>query len=173
VVPFEQGPESERGPIVNDTYFGKVPAERLIVKDGVLFFRADADYRSKIGLSPRRVKPLLGSYDTNTRTLTLVHFTVPPGVTDYVNSMWEIQKNPYGGDVLNSYNDGPSKPAGTRMGNFFELESSSPALALAPGASAAHTHQTVHLQGTEKDLDTIAKAAFGVSLQDIKTVFGK
>lgn len=173
VIPFEKGPESERGPVVNDTYFGKVPAERLVVKDGVLFFRADAQYRSKIGLSPRRVKPLLGSYDASTRTLTLVHFTVPSGVTEYVNSMWEIQKNPYGGDVLNSYNDGPSKPEGKRMGNFFELESSSPALALAPGASASHIHQTVHLQGTEKDLDTIAKAAFGVSLREIKTVFAK
>jgi hypothetical protein len=172
VIPFEKGAETERGPIVNDTYFGKVPADRLVVKDGVMFFRADADYRSKIGLSPRRVKPLLGSYDAESRTLTLVHFTLPAGATEYVNSMWEIQKNPYGGDVLNSYNDGPSKPEGKRMGRFFELESSSPALALAPGASATHIHQTVHLQGSEKDLEAIATAAFGVGLEEIKAVFG-
>ncbi len=171
VIPFEKGPESERGPIVNDTYFGKVPSDRLIVKDGVMFFRADADCRSKIGLSPRRVKSLLGSYDASNRTLTLAHFTLPEGATDYVNSMWEIQKNPFGGDVLNSYNDGPSKPEGKRMGNFYELESSSPALALGPGASATHIHQTVHLQGSEKDLNAIATAAFGVGLEEIKNVF--
>ena len=173
VVPFEKGPESERGPIVNDTYFGKVPADRLVVKDGVMFFCADAEYRSKIGLSPRRTKPLLGSYDASSRTLTLVEFTFPSGVVDYVNSMWELQKNPFGGDVLNSYNDGPQKPSGSRMGKFFELESSSPALALQPGATASHVHRTIHLQGSEKDLDPIARAALGVSLKEIKTAFKK
>jgi hypothetical protein len=172
VVPFEKGPESERGPIVNDTYFGKVPADRLVVKDGVMFFCADADYRSKIGLSPKRTKPLLGSYDASSRTLTLVEFTFTPGVSDYVNSMWELQKNPFGGDVLNSYNDGPQK-SGSRMGKFFELESSSPALALQPGATASHVHRTLHLQGSEKDLDPIARAALGVSLKEIKTAFKK
>ena len=24
--------------------------------------------------------------------------------------MWETQKDPYGGDVVNSYNDGPTEP---------------------------------------------------------------
>jgi Tfp pilus assembly protein PilX len=42
VVPFEKGTEAKLGPIVNDSYFGKVPAERLVVKEDVLFFRADA-----------------------------------------------------------------------------------------------------------------------------------
>jgi hypothetical protein len=30
------------------------------------------------------------------------------GATDYVNSMWEDQKEPFSGDVVNSYNDGPT-----------------------------------------------------------------
>ena len=173
IVPFEKGPESERGPIVNDTYFGKVPSDRLVVKDNVLFFRADAEYRSKIGISPRRVKPLLGSYDSTTRTLTLVEFTYSPHAADYVNSMWKLQAHPFAGDVLNSYNDGPQKPGGERMGKFFEMESSSPALALRPGATATHVHRTIHLQGSEKDLDAIARATLGVSLAEIKTVFKK
>ena len=173
VVPFKKGAEADLGPVVNDSYFGKVPADRLVVKDGVLFFCADAKYRSKIGLSPRRVKPLLGSYDAGSHTLTLVRFSVPEGAADYVNSMWEMQKAPFSGDVLNSYNDGPPQPGAKQMGKFYELESSSPAMALAPGASATHRHQTVHLQGTEKQLEQISQAAFGVSLAKITSVFKK
>lgn len=173
IVPFKTGPEATLGPIVNDTYFGKVPADRLVVKDGALLFRADANYRSKIGVSPKRAKDVMGSYDPDERTLTLVWFTLPAGATDYVNSMWELQKQPYGGDVVNSYNDGAPKPGEKQLGKFFELESSSPALALAAGASATHTHQTIHLQGDEKALDGIARAALGVGIEQIKTAFGK
>jgi hypothetical protein len=167
VVPFEKGPTSERGAIVNDSYFGKVPSDRLVVKDGVLFFRADANYRSKIGIPPRRAKSVLGSYDAAQKTLTIVQFTLPKGVTDYVNSMWELQKEPFGGDAVNSYNDNG------KMGQFYELESSSPALALKPGASATHTHQTIHLQGGEKELDEIARAVLGVGLKEITSAFAK
>lgn len=172
VVPFSPGPEAIDGPKVNDTYFGKVPSDRLIVKYNVAFFRGDANYRSKIGFSPRRAPSLLGSYDALSHTLTLISFTRPAGATDYVNSMWEIQKRPFGGDVVNSYNDGPPAPGAKQLGQFFELESSSPALALAPGASATHTQQTIHLQGDEAKLDAIAHAALGVRLADITGAFG-
>jgi len=33
VVPYKPGPESELGPVVHDTYFGKIPPERLKVTD--------------------------------------------------------------------------------------------------------------------------------------------
>jgi hypothetical protein len=171
VVPFEKGLESARGSIVNDTYFGKVPADRLVVKDNVLFFRADANHRSKIGLSPRRAKPLLASYDAANRALTLMQFTLPAGATDYVNSMWRLQDDPFSGDVVNSYNDGPPQPGAKQMGRFYELESSSPALALGPGETATHVHQTIHLQGSEKSLDAVARTAIGVGLDEIKDVF--
>ncbi|MDP2915049.1 MAG: hypothetical protein Q8O91_06310, partial [Candidatus Aminicenantes bacterium] len=75
VVPFKAGPEADLGPIVNDTYFGKVPADRLVVRDGVLFFSGDGRYRSKIGISPKRVKPFAGSYDAASRVLTIIHLT--------------------------------------------------------------------------------------------------
>jgi hypothetical protein len=173
VVPFAPGTESALGPIVNDTYFGKIPAGRLIAKDGVVYFRADANHRGKIGLSPLRAGPLLGSYDADSHTLTLVTFTLPNGATDYVNSMWEIQKAPFAGDVVNGYNDGPPSPGAKQLGRFFELESSSPALALKPGASATHTHQTIHLQGDEAKLDPLARAALGVSLAQITNAFAR
>ena len=61
-----------------------------------------------------------------------------------------------------------STPGAKPMGPFFELESSSPAAALAPGKSLSHIHRTVHLSGPEPALDKVARATLGVSLADIK-----
>ncbi|HUO58574.1 MAG TPA: DUF6786 family protein [bacterium] len=173
VIPFKPGPEKQKGPIVNDAYFGKVPGDRLVIKDKILFFSGDGKKRSKIGLSPQRVLPVMGSYDADHGILTLVQFTTPQGAADYVNSMWEIQKNPYGGDVANSYNDGPPAPGKKPLGPFYELESSSPAAALRPGKSLTHVHRTIHLEGPEAALDPVAQAVLGVSLADIKTALKK
>jgi hypothetical protein len=169
VVPFKAGPEGKLGPVVNDAYFGKVPADRLVVKDGVLFFSGDGKYRSKIGLSPLRAMPILGSYDAVNQVLTIVQYSKPRGVMDYVNSMWELQDEPYKGDVVNSYNDGPAEPGAKPLGPFYELETSSPAAALKPGETISHVHRTFHLQGPEADLDKIAKAMLGVSIEEIKS----
>jgi hypothetical protein len=171
VIPFKSGPEAELGPAVNDAYFGKVPAGRLVVNDGVLFFSGDGKYRSKIGIAPARVRPFAGSYDAANEVLTLVHLTVPAGATDYVNSMWEIQEKPFAGDVVNSYNDGPSAPGAKPLGPFYELESSSPAAALGPGETLAHVHTTMHFQGPEKALDEIARKVLGVRLEEIEKAF--
>jgi hypothetical protein len=169
VVPFNAGPEDKLGLIVNDAYFGKVPADRLRIKDGVLFFSGDGQYRSKIGLSPQRARPVAGSYDAVNKVLTIVQYNKPSGLADYVNSMWEIQKEPYKGDVVNSYNDGPAQPGAKPLGPFYELETSSPAAALKPGETISHIHRTFHLQGPEADLDPIAKAILGVSIDEIKS----
>jgi hypothetical protein len=171
VVPFQAGPESELGPAVNDAYFGKVPADRLVVMDGVLFFKGDGLRRSKIGLSPLRTKSVLGSYDPDLGVLTIVNFNFPEGARDYVNSMWQIQDKPYGGDVANSYNDGPAQPGAKPLGPFYELETSSPAAALDPGASLVHIHRTLHLVGPKEDLDRVALAVLGVGLGEIEAVF--
>ncbi|MGZ5454551.1 MAG: DUF6786 family protein [Candidatus Aminicenantales bacterium] len=173
VIPFKGGSEPALGPAVNDAYFGKVPADRLVVKEneGILFFSGDGKYRSKIGISPLRVKPFAGSYDAANKVLTLVHLTVPEGAADYVNSMWEIQEKPYAGDVVNSYNDGPASPGAKPLGPFFELETSSPAAALGPGETATHVHTTIHFQGQEKALDGIARKMLGVGLAEIKKAF--
>jgi len=143
-----------------------VPPERLVVRDSVLFFKGDGNYRSKIGISPQRVKPVLGSYDALHKTLTIVHLTTHKGVTDYVNSMWELQDKPFAGDVANSYNDGPLEN-GDQLGPFYEIESSSPAAALAPGETMRHVHSTVHFRGDEAALDKIAKSVLGVGLEEI------
>ena len=169
VVPFNAGPQDQLGPIVNDAYFGKVPADRLVIRDGVLFFSGDGQYRSKIGLSPQRCRPVLGSYDAVNRVLTIVQYNKPDGVLDYVNSMWQLQDQPYNGDVVNSYNDGPAEPGAKPLGPFYELETSSPAAKLSPGQTMLHIHRTYHLQGIEVDLDPIAKALLGVDISQIKS----
>ncbi|MBL7154774.1 MAG: hypothetical protein ISS79_13750 [Phycisphaerae bacterium] len=173
VIPFKAGPEHLAGPIVNDAYFGKVPAKRLVVKKDVLFFSGDGQYRSKIGLAPNRAKSFLGSYDAVNKVLTIVQYNKPAELRDYVNSMWEIQEEPYKGDVVNSYNDGPAEPGAEPLGPFYELETSSQAAALKPGESLAHTHRTIHLQGAEDDLDPIAKATLGVTIAEIKAALPK
>ncbi len=129
VIPFRAGSEAELGRAVNDEYFGKVPAERLVVRDGVLFFHADGQYRSKIGLGPRRVTEIAGgSWDPGRGVLTIVQYSFPgAGQTGYVNSMWALQDEPYAGDTVNSYNDGPTTPGGKALGGFYEIETSSPA----------------------------------------------
>lgn len=169
VVPFNSGSEDRLGPIVNDAYFGKVPAERLVVKEGVMFFSGDGQYRSKIGLSPRRAQEVCGSYDAASKILTIVQYSKPRGASGYVNSMWEMQEHPYRGDTINSYNDGPPEPGAKPLGPFYELETSSPAAALGAGESILHTHRTFHLVASEAELDPIAKAILGVTIAEIKS----
>lgn len=173
VVPIKPGPEPDLGVKVTSNYFGEVPADRLVVKDDVLFFSGDGQFRSKIGINPRRSRAVVGSYDAENKVLTVVQFTQPSGVTDYVNSLWKIQDNPFGGDAANSYNDGPPSPGAKPLGPFYELESSSPAAALAPGKSLTHIHRTLHLSGPDAGLDTVARATFGVSLAQIQAALKK
>ena len=168
VIPFDA---KVPGQPVNDVYFGKVPADRLVVKDGRAFFRADAQCRSKIGIAPSRAKSVLGSWDAQNGVLTLVRFSFDPKAAGYVNSLWKLQDDPYSGDVVNSYNDGPSKPGEKQLGQFFELETSSPALALGPGQSWTHAHATLHLVGDRQALDAIARHTLGAGLDEIEGVW--
>jgi hypothetical protein len=167
-IPYKTGVESDY--IVKDDYFGKIPASRLKVEDGMIFFRGDGKHRGKIGIPPQRALPFLGSYDEQNNILTVVKTEVPEGITDYVNSAWELQDFPFKGDVINAYNDGPLED-GDQLGPFYELESSSPALALQPGESAVHNQMTVHFEGTEEDLNVICGLIFGISLEEVKNAF--
>ena len=75
------------------------------------------------------------------------------------------------GDVINSYNDGPPAPGKPPLGPFYELETSSPALSLAPGQTYAHVHRTYHFTGAEADLDRIARATLKAGIAEIANVF--
>lgn len=165
-IPYKQGDSTQLGKIVTDDYFGKVPVERLQVDSGIILFKADALHRSKIGISPKRALPVAASYDAVNNVLTIAQFTLHEGVTDYVNSLWKLQDDPFNGDAVNSYNDGPIDTK--QMGRFYEIESSSPAAALIPGNSMRHIHRTIHIKGEKKDLDKVAMKILGISVDRVK-----
>ena len=169
-IPFRKGSEAEAGKIVNDDYFGKVPSDRLVVKDGILFFRTDGKHRSKIGITPQRALPFCGSYDPEKMVLTLLWYSAPEKPTKYVNSKWGTQDDPFSGDAVNSYNDGPVDD-GSIMGPFYEIESSSPAALLPPGGKITHTQRIFHITGSEEKLSLITEKLFNQKLADIGKVF--
>ena len=104
--------------------------------------------------------------------LTILQFNKPAASSGYINQLWEIQKEPFKGDVINSYNDGPLAN-GTQMGPFYEIESSSPAAFLAPGESLTHTQRIFHFVGDESKLSLISAKILGVSIDQIKSAFAK
>lgn len=163
-VPYKQGNENDLGKLVTDDYFGKVPVDRLKIKNGIIFLNADANYRSKIGISPKRALPILASFDQVNEVLTIAQFSLPEFPADYVNSLWEIQENPFEGDVVNAYNDGFID--GKQMGKFYELESSSPAATLNVGESMHHVHRTIHLKGNSNELNEVTKTLLGIHLSE-------
>lgn len=167
MAPIKSGPQSELGVEVTSDYFHTLGPDRLKVTTDAIYFRVDAGFQSKIGISPARSLGKFGSYDPERHLLTIVQFSQPKGVTEYVKSKWRIQKDPYAGDAINGYNDGPNQPGAEMFGPFYEMESSSPATALAPGESIEHTHRTVHLIGTDDALDKIARAALGISSKEM------
>jgi hypothetical protein len=112
----------------------------------------------------------MGSFDFENNILTLLICRQPEGKTDYVNSAWEIQKDPFSGDALNSYNDGPLED-GSQMGPFYELETSSPAADLKPGESLSHIQFTLHLTGDHDNLNRVSLQILGVSIEEIKGAF--
>jgi len=166
VIPVKPGVEKELGTKVNDNYFGKISEDRLKVIDDRIYFRADGKSRGKIGVSPQRATKFMGSYDMKNQSLTILECELPSDNTDFVNSAWETQQNPFDGDALNSYNDGPLED-GSQMGPFYELESSSPALELKPNESYKHVQRTYHFQGEPAQLNQIALNVLGTSLQKI------
>jgi len=164
-LPYKKGDTAQLGKIVTDDYFGKVPADRLQIKDGLILLKADGNHRSKIGIAPARAIPMAASYDAKNNLLTIAQFSINEIDRDYVNGLWQIQKNPFAGDAVNAYNDGPID--GKQMGKFYELESSSPAAALAPGASIHHLHRTIHLKGHKQSLNDVTQKLFGVGVDSL------
>lgn len=176
IIPYVAGDEADLGPVVNADYFGSVPPERLRVTPQAILFHGDGKYRSKIGVVPARARPMCGSIDFQRGVLTLVHYTLPddPASALYVNNLWDLpQEEPYAGDALNSYNDGPPEPGAESLGGFYELETLSPARPLARGESLSHRHRTFHIQADADSLARLARLVLGVDLNDVAAAFSE
>ncbi len=164
IIPFS--PIKDAKNYIADDYFGKIDSSRLMVKDSVLYFRCDGKSRGKLGLKPVIAKPFVCSYDFTKSVLTILIPEVHKNAM-YVNSKWELQKQPYNGDVINSYNDGPLAD-GSQLGPFYEIESSSPVYELQPGETEAYHQTTMHLQGDYDSLNAMLQKLINVNLDDVK-----
>ena len=165
IIPYKDG----NLPAANTDYFGKIPNERIRYKNNVLFFKVDGKQRGKLGIYPERAKPVAGSYDWRHQILTITLFDVNP-LGKYLNQEWRTDKDPFSGDAMNAYNDGPLAD-GKQLGPFYELESVSTAAFLQPGNSFTHYHSVFHFRGEKKELNEIATKVFGVTIEEIKNVF--
>ncbi|HXB94064.1 MAG TPA: DUF6786 family protein [Puia sp.] len=167
VVPYQQGDGSK--PTTTD-YFGEIPAARIKIDSGILYFRADGKMRGKLGIHPGRATPVAGSYDPQHHVLTIIQFDTDTSAR-YLNQEWNTTKPPFSGDAVNAYNDGPLAD-GSQMGPFYELESVSPAAFLGPGGHQTHRHSVFHFTGPEADLSTISARVLGVPVGKLLSSMG-
>ena len=114
-------------------------------------------------------RPVAASMDFKRNILNLVFFSIDPQ-GNYVNSKWERQREPFKGDVVNAYNDGPLKD-GSQLGPFYEIESSSPGLLLKNGQAHTYRQVTLHLQGSYERLQEIARKYTGADLGQVRKPF--
>lgn len=169
IIPFNQGEENELGKIATTDYFGEIPADRLKVIGNNVYLKTDGKFRSKLGMNSNRTKAIAGNYDPDSRRLTITTYDVEKNAI-YLNQEWNPSKDPLVGDAMNAYNDGPLDD-GSIMGPFLELESVSPAAFLKPNESISHKHSVFHFIGDDEDLNKITQKLFGVSINEIKTIF--
>lgn len=139
-------------------YFNSLDSTRLKISNKTLLFKADANYRSKIGVPFLHAKEIFGSYSKTHNRLTIVQYN--KGKTDqYSNSHVSYQEDPYNhGEVIPIYNNAQ---------NFYELESVSASIALAPQENFTHQHRVYHFSGDKATLNKISKEVLDIDLNDI------
>ena len=156
------------GPVVIDDYFGKIPPARLTYSkaQSCVIFKADGLERGKIGLPSDRARDVVASMDFDRNLLTVMKFSLPEKGR-YLKNTWEKHRDPFGGDVVNSYNDGPPGPGLPPLGGFYEIENLSPARPLKPGEKLEHWSAVLHFHGPLGKLNEISKSALGVDLEKL------
>ena len=145
-------------------YFTKATEDRMQVKDGVIYYKADARGLNKIGTLPQHTKNVMGSYSPENNILNIVTFSFPnDGV--FVNSLPE-NKAPYKGDVINIFNGNVDTKLGQNW-PFYEFESSSSAKELEPNESISHVQTTYHFEGDFNILNRISIKVLGTNLNNM------
>lgn len=155
IIPLSQSTDS-----IN-SYFGEIEG-RMQLKNDIVFYKVDALGINKIGIPPQYCKNVMGSYSPSNQLLNIVTFSFENDSL-YVNS---IPKNtaPYEGDVINIFNGVVDEKLDLP---FYEFESSSSAKELKPNEKMYHWQRTYHFEGTEVELNVIAKRVLGGGLADI------
>ncbi len=166
IIPYNNAKTAK---VATTDYFGQIPADRIVYKNNILFFKADGKSRGKLGITPKRAMPVIGSFDAENNVLTIAKFDVDNNGL-YLNQEWRTDRDPLSGDAVNAYNDGPLAN-GSQMGPFYEIESVSPAAFLKPGAKLNHMHMVFHFTGDKNELNAIAQKVLGVKLEEVEGVF--
>ena len=166
MVPFQDGAPPE---VITTDYFGEIGHQRLRIKDNVIYLLADGRSRGKIGVKGAFSHDWAASYDPVNQLFTYVKFDLNNDAS-YLNQEWNDEKDPFQGDAVNAYNDGPLED-GNQMGPFYELESSSPAALLSPGESMSHRHSVFHFYGGLEELGLLVKDVTGIELSELNKIF--
>jgi hypothetical protein len=161
-IPFKAGQKSK----ITTDYFGTIPPDRLRLTDSLLVLKADGKFRSKVGLAPAIASNMAASFDFANNVLSVIIFPVEKDGL-YMKAKWEIQKDPYKGDVVNAYNDGPMADS-TQLGPFYELESTSPVKVLDKGETLGYHQLTCHFEGSYEAMKALTKSLLNVDLDEVK-----
>jgi len=159
---------TEKNAVVNENYFYANLDGRLKQNANTIAFKVDGTLKAKIGIAPTHDQNLVGSFDFETNTLTVVKYETDKSHV-FLNSEWNIQEKPYAGDVINIYNDGPNTD-GSILGPYYELETSSSSKELRTGESIYHKHTTHHFTGDYNELNKIAKQLLNCDLEAVKNL---
>jgi len=144
-------------------YFAPLDQDRLRITDGVLHYRTDGRLRSKIGIPRELAPPVYGSYAADEQRLTIVRYRQTDDSL-YFNSNVTVQADPFRGEVIPVYNNGPLSDQVSPEASFYEMESAAALQRLAPGESLWHYHEVYHFGGEETELAVIAKSVLGADL---------
>ena len=159
IVPLE-------GNISKDSIYasmGKLTEERYRIEEDVLLFKTDGKYRSKIGVPSKFAPARYGCYSKSMNRLTLIEYTFN-STGKYSKTGPEFQKEPFIGEAIPVYNNGPMDLRMSKKSSFYELESLSSMEELKPGESINHSHKVYHFSADFKELQSLSKVLLGFDL---------
>jgi hypothetical protein len=158
-----------------DEYFkdfclgGSFPSDRRLSFDDYVLLKADGRVRGKIGVKKEHATGRLGSYNPNDDHLIIVDHDFYPEL-EYAAGYWRSYDDPFNGDALSVYIDGPQE-AGGPDGFSYELETMSPALFLPPGESFAYRNRTFHLRASRKAIGMVCKRFLKADIEKMDALY--
>jgi len=181
-IPILEGPENELGRRVS-TYpsFGALGPDQLVTIKGtdivtgkdvsVHVFKGHGQQRRKMGVTPARALQVAANWSADTGIFNLLKYNKPRAGVGHINSDWGPQENPFDGDEVNSFNDGPGdkgEPPVGRDSPFTEFEASSEARELNTGESVSLPAISITLEGPAEAINPAAKRNIFVNLADLE-----
>ena len=167
IIPYKEDSIKNSDKVYNEYFvelIGSMNEDQIQSGNGKIYYNGSGNHIGKIGVDAKHAKPYLGSFNEEKNILTIVNFSFSDTTMKYVNSQFKYQDQPYKGDVVNAYNDGPLDREEDAVPTFYELESSSPAMELKPGESILHFHRTFHFQGSKEQLSKISQNVLGIRI---------